>query len=130
MTIEVIWDDEQQTVVRYIFPEAWTWEEFFAAVDTAKAMIDTAPGWVGVIMDGPTRTMKVPPNMISNTKQVLSRTHPKTKIVVVVINNPFINVMVTTLSRISGMRGRILVSTEDLNEARRMVREHLATLAP
>lgn len=128
MAIEVVWDDEAQTVIRHIFPERWTWEEFFVAVDEAQAMIDTVPGPVGVIIDGRADNMQMPPNMLSNGRTLLSRSHPKTKIMVVVIKNPFINVMVMTLSRISGARGRALLSVDSIEEARRLVREHLAEL--
>ncbi len=128
MTIEVVWDDEAHTVIRHIFSERWTWEEFFAAIDEAQVMIDTAPGPIGVIIDGRAETMQMPPNMLSNGRTVLSRAHPRTKIVVVVIRNPFINVMVMTLSRISGARGRTLLSVDNIDEARRLVHEHLAKI--
>jgi hypothetical protein len=101
----------------------------FGAVEQARALIDTAPGGVGVIMDGKTRSMQFPPNMLTNARRALSNTHPRTRIVVVVINNPFLHVMITTLSRISGARGRVLKIADTLEEARALVNSHLDSLS-
>ena len=40
MGIHISWDDDAQTCFRYHFEEQWTWDEFFAAKDHVKIMMD------------------------------------------------------------------------------------------
>jgi hypothetical protein len=127
MNIRVEWDNAEQTVVRYIFEQRWTWEDFFNAVNTAKTLIDAAPAQgVGVIMDGKTRNMQFPPNMLTHFKTALRNKHPKTRIVVVVHDNAFLRVMINTLVILSGSNGQTLQVVDDLEKAREIVRERLS----
>lgn len=125
MAITVNWDDDSQRIVRYVFDEHWTWEEFFKAVQEARRLIDDAPGDVGVIMDSASRRMKYPPNMLTNLRQALNNKHPRTQIIVVVVNNPFLLAMVGILAQISGTRGRAVRVAHDLPQARQMVLSYL-----
>ena len=40
MGVEVEWDNQEQTVLRYTVVGHWTWEEFYAARDRARALAD------------------------------------------------------------------------------------------
>jgi hypothetical protein len=42
MGIEVIWDNPEQTIIRYIFDAKWTWHDLLAAVDQSDAMLNEA----------------------------------------------------------------------------------------
>lgn len=126
MSIEVTWDNPEHTIVRYVFSERWTWEEFFTTVNTARQLIDAAPvETIGVIMDGKSRYMQFPPNMLTHFKTTLRNKHPKTRIVVIVFDNAFLRVMINTLIVLSGTGGKSLLMMDDLGKAREAVLEHL-----
>ena len=38
MPIDVQWDDDNQTVIRYVFKTPWTWTEYHAAIEQAWTM--------------------------------------------------------------------------------------------
>ncbi len=51
MPISVIWDDEEHTIVRYIFDGEWQWREFMPIIDQAAAMTRSVPYRVDTIAD-------------------------------------------------------------------------------
>jgi len=126
MGIRVVWDDAQdrrEQIIHYIFERQWTWDEFFTAVDTAQTMIEADPGDVGVIMEGKDRGMTFPPNALTNMRRALKNIHPKTRVIVVVLRNPFIRVVVSNLVRMT--RSHKLHILDDLEQARSLVKAHL-----
>jgi carbohydrate-binding DOMON domain-containing protein len=126
MNITVDWDDDSKRIVVYTFRATWMWEDFFKAVEKAKALIDTAPGDVGVIMGGETRYMRLPPNSLTHFRSALRATHPKTRIVVIVSENVYLSMVLDTLTRITGARGSKLKLVGGMDEARALVRARLS----
>lgn len=126
MNITVSWDDELPHVVRYDFRAVWTWEDFFKAVAQAKALIDTAPGNVGVLMVGESRYMRLPPNSLTHFRSALQAKHPKTCIVVVVSQNIYLSMMTETVARLTGERGGKLRFVNTIEEARALVKQRLS----
>ena len=51
MNIEVVWDNDQKTILRYIYGKSWTWADFNSAAKLAYDMLDTVDQKVSVIMD-------------------------------------------------------------------------------
>ncbi len=51
MNIEVVWDNDQKTILRYIYGKSWTWADFNTAAKVAYDMLDTVDHKVSVIMD-------------------------------------------------------------------------------
>jgi hypothetical protein len=128
MSIQVNWDNPEHTIIRYQFERSWTWNDFFAAVRTAKGLIDAAPAErVGVIMEGQSRHMQFPPNMLTHFKNALRNRHQKTEIVAVVIDNAFLRVIVNSLIVLTGSSKETLQITEDLEQARAIVQAYLET---
>ncbi len=125
MGIQVVWDDEAKTIVRYTFGGSWAWDDFFAAVQTARQMIDSVPGAVGVIMETDTERTQYPPNMLTNLRKALGSKHPRTKIIVVVAKNQFLQVMLSILTQIAGVSGKAIRVAHDLPEARKLTQEYL-----
>jgi len=41
MPIQAIWDNEDKTVVRFIYSGKWNWDEFYFTIQSANAMMDT-----------------------------------------------------------------------------------------
>lgn len=40
-TVHVDWDDDAQQIIRYVFQPRWNWDDFFAAVSEARALVTT-----------------------------------------------------------------------------------------
>lgn len=41
MPISVAWDNEEKTVVRFVYEGKWTWEAFYEKIDEANKLMDT-----------------------------------------------------------------------------------------
>ncbi len=41
MGIEIEWDNEQHSIMRFIYTDKWTWEEFYTKIDEANQLMDT-----------------------------------------------------------------------------------------
>lgn len=51
MTIQVGWGNPQKSFILYSFDGAWTWHEFYAAIDIAQRLSSTVTHEVGAIID-------------------------------------------------------------------------------
>jgi hypothetical protein len=51
MTIQVGWGNAQKSFILYSFDGAWTWHEFYAAIDIAQRLASTVTDDVGAIID-------------------------------------------------------------------------------
>jgi len=52
MNIEITWDDEAKTIIRYTFQPGWTLTEFHEVYHEARKMIQESPNRVsGIIVD-------------------------------------------------------------------------------
>jgi hypothetical protein len=129
MGIQVVWDDEQHTVIRYIFDRTWTWEDFFAAKATAFALIEASQRKISVIMDAPGDSV-LPRNMLSHFGSAMRKKHPNTAIVVVVIRTPFIRSMMNLLMHLSPTATNSIRLASTLEEARQLADQRLKQVSP
>ncbi len=51
MNIELVWDNDAKTILRYIYGKSWTWGDFNTAAKAAYDMLDTVDHKVNIIMD-------------------------------------------------------------------------------
>ncbi|MCC6616862.1 MAG: hypothetical protein IT320_25540 [Anaerolineae bacterium] len=51
MGIAVQWDNAEQTVIRWDFEEAWTWDEFADSARVSSAMIASRESTINVILN-------------------------------------------------------------------------------
>lgn len=49
--ITALWDNPEQTVIRYHFEGAWGWKDLYAVIETAAAMMDTVEHRVCIVLD-------------------------------------------------------------------------------
>lgn len=77
MPIQVVWDNDDQTVIRYIIEGKWTWGEMLAAVAASNAMLDAAEGKVDFIHDM-SASAGIPGGALSNLKRFIGKEHPRT----------------------------------------------------
>ena len=51
MNIELVWDNEAKTILRYIYGRSWTWADFSMAAKEAYTILDSVEHKVSIIMD-------------------------------------------------------------------------------
>lgn len=51
MNIELVWDNDGKTILRYIYGRNWTWADFNTAAKDAYNLLDTVDHKVSIIMD-------------------------------------------------------------------------------
>src|SRR5689334_1470415 len=100
MTVRGIWDNEEQTIFRYILEPGWTWDEFFAAKKDANVVMDSVPHKFGVILDLPTDNI-IPRDVLANARKGLLAKHPGTLVIVIVSERSFVRTMIETLRGLS-----------------------------
>ncbi|MCC6612656.1 MAG: hypothetical protein IT320_04200 [Anaerolineae bacterium] len=129
-SVHVDWDDEDHQILRYVFEPRWDWEDFFKAVAEARAMMDSAPGNVGVIFDAADApNINVPQNALTNFRNALKRAHDKNKLMVVVLNSAFARIVISSVKKLGGDRASSLQFAPTVDDARRMIENHLQRLA-
>src|SRR5437868_2152447 len=99
MTVRFVWDNETQTIFRYILDVGWTWEDFFAAKKQANVIMDTINHKFGVILHLPSENV-IPADVIANTRNGLRNKHPNTAVIVVVSVRPIVRTMIGTMRSI------------------------------
>lgn len=128
MSVNVGWDDPEQTILRYTYEAGWTWEEYATAVATATQLVATASGEIDVIGDFSNSTL-LPERALSNFRKSLA-TSPDTvpfKMVVLIVKNEFISRMLDTFSRMYPSARNKIRSAPSLEDARRLIRADRAT---
>src|SRR5690349_8975095 len=86
MGIEVIWDDEAKTVIRYILDGAWTWGDLKDAVATSNGMVEEVDYLVHFIYDSRT-SAGVPPNALYSLRGLIGKGHKRTGYSVIVTHS-------------------------------------------
>jgi hypothetical protein len=125
--INVKWDDDSQSIIRYDFGERWTWKDFFDSKVRADAMIDEAQHGnpVGVIFALPKNVM-LPPNVISVTGNSFASRHPRAVLIVVVTESLFLKALWRTLNSIYPVVRSHGHLTDTLENARQVIANRLA----
>jgi|FLYN01.1.fsa_nt_gi hypothetical protein len=124
MGIKITWDNDEKTILRYSFDTHWTWDDFYTAKAEAYNQIDTVQHKVGVIFDAPEK-ITLPANMITHSKSAVSKTHPNTCIVAVVVRNLYLRTMLSMVMKLSKKAAETLRLVSSLDEARALVAEKL-----
>jgi hypothetical protein len=83
MGIQVTWDNEEHTILRWVVDWPLVWEEYKVATDESYQMYDTVDHQVCVIFDIRNMT-EVPGNTLARFPRISSDTHPKVDYMVVV----------------------------------------------
>lgn len=101
MSISVTWDNEEKTIVRFIYKGKWTWDEFYNSIQQGNAMMQTVPYPVVSIVDM-TATRYIPPNAFSHMKRVIemSQKQNNSNISVFLKSEEMVKVMLKVLHQI------------------------------
>src|SRR5262249_45087877 len=83
MPVQVVWDNEDQTVIRYIIQGMWTCEEMLNAVALSNSWLDAAQSKIHFIYDM-RESAGVPGGALAQLRRFIGKEHPHTGSAVVV----------------------------------------------
>jgi hypothetical protein len=127
--VRIDWDNAEKTIICYQFDGHWTWEEFFAAKEAANALMDTVHHKLGVILYTP-HHIRIQANLLSNARNAIRNIHPQTVVVVIVVTNPLVRTMISTMRAITPIGKFRIDVASTLDEARVLVNERLQQANP
>jgi hypothetical protein len=122
MTVRAGWDNVEKTLVVYDFDSVWNWDDFYRAKAECEALVDSVEHAVDVIFSGPPE-MRLPESFIDNAVAVARSRHPRTRSVVIVINNAILRAMFNTLAKLFPREFAEIIYAASLDEARALVLE-------
>ena len=99
MNIEVRWDDEQKSIIRWTFPKQWTWDEFYSALQGSRAMVRGENHIVDVIVDM-TVSELFPRNLLTQGQVTMQTSSLNIGIIVVVGWNPLLRTAFNSFQRV------------------------------
>lgn len=102
MPITTIWDNPEQSIIRYVYEGKWTLTEFHQAFDTAYKMMNTVDHKVHLIIDVQNSTI-LPSGILSQGRTATNRAkHPNHGIILIVGANGLIRAMFDIFKKIYG----------------------------
>ncbi len=116
MSIQVVWDNEEHSVIRYDYNSGWTWDDFREAGKVTTDMIKTVDHPVHVIASFADRAF--PPMGALGRFKSAQESLPKETVVVVVGGGAFINALVSTFTGLYRNHVSRLLVAKSLQDAR------------
>lgn len=117
MPINVCWDNEHRTVIRYEFIDSWTWQDLHAAIDRVDELVRDVPYSVHFIVDmtcGDTLPDKFLSQIQSASRKVMNRDG----LIVVINNNSFVHTVYGIFIRLNNNVMNRVVFAPTLHAAR------------
>lgn len=122
--IQVRWDDEAKTIIRFIFEPHWTWNEFMASQQVAYELAATVRYKVGIIM---VEASTIPPEGLANRKDftLFTNRHPNVDIFVFVLTGSLMRGIVSLVTKFYAPAAALVVVVATLGEARTVINGRL-----
>lgn len=122
--IQVRWDDEAKTIIRFIFEAHWTWDEFKAAQLVAYELAATVRYKVGILI---VEAATIPPEVLAKQKDftLFTNRHPNVDIFVFVLTGTFMRGIVSLLMKFYAPAASLVVVVPTLEEARNLINGRL-----
>jgi hypothetical protein len=126
MGVQVVWDNDEKTIVRYIFEERYTWDEFESAGRQHIEMMKTTDGPVGVILDYPKNVMP-PMYALSIGREHVSRRDPRNYLIVVSTTSLLLRGLIGLFRRFYPKESEQIMLVASVEEARTLLAQHRPT---
>ena len=124
MGIQVVWDDAEQTIIRWDFDPEWDWNDYWEAFSESIRIGEGYTKRVDVIPNI-TRTKRLPIGALGAFKSVDTRLPDFVKLVVVAGSNSMTRMMIKTFAQINRIDSWRTAIT--LEEARAIIAEDRQT---
>lgn len=116
MSAVVQWHDAAQTVLRWEFEGAWTWEEFYQAQDEVNALSASVEHPVDIIVVMHP-TSAVPAGAPSQFGRIARGSHGRSGRTVLVGANRFVEVMLSIFGKFQRETARRITTAKSIEEA-------------
>lgn len=96
MNIQTTWDNESQTILRFLYRRCgWEWHDFYAALEQARIFLNESKQQVGVVID--IGNAGLTPGIFMSQAKILYelKQHPSVSLVVVIGADRFIEALYT-----------------------------------
>ena len=120
MRIDVVWDNETRTIVRYDFQAGWALADFDAALRELRDMLADVPHRVDVIahfLPG----SDPPVGSFSRFRRVQEEWPPQLGVVVITNSGPFVALLLSVFLRVYRQYAARLWLAESLEDARHKI---------
>jgi hypothetical protein len=117
MSVNVSWDNDDKTIIRYDFDGQWTWNDFNAATVDAFAMTRSVDHRVDSISYF-NKGAALPPNALFQFRRAMANAPKNRGKTVIVGGSAFIKTMVAVFSHLNRELGERLALADTLDEAR------------
>lgn len=129
MSISVMWENNERTILRYRFNGKWTWEEFYAAIERGQALQDEVTQPVDVLLDM-LESPVVPGGAIRHFRPIGKIAHPNTEMRIVVSSSGIIAGLYAVFIRMIGSAARSYRIVRTLDEAHTLITDLQAQRQP
>jgi hypothetical protein len=128
MSIKVVWDNSDRTILRYIFSEHWTREEYEAADEEAWEMLDKVRQPIGALVELPSEFV-IPPQTLQPGKYFITIRHPRIYMTVLVGLNPIALTLFNTFRLMQPETTDFVDTAATLSEGRKLLTENYPTVS-
>lgn len=117
MSIEIVWDNDEQTIIRVTFPEEWTWDEWLEIDVITAPMLDSVQHKVCFLADL-RQAKRVPSGLqLKVAREILEFRHENSDMLVIFGMNKSIDTLLkVVLMALSRLRTHIEI-VDTLDEA-------------
>jgi hypothetical protein len=122
MTINVMWDDGDKTILIWTFIGRWTWDEFDAAVSETTATLTAGAPQVAIIADV-TRSALIPADVLRHIRDHYVIGTPQLYLYIVVGADSFIELLWNTFTNLI-LPHLNMRFVRTLDDAREYIRSH------
>ncbi len=131
MSITIVWDNPEKTILRYDIRETWTWQEARKAIDMIFTMMDNAESDIVCTIPNFIGKVKLPPDGMRHFAELTSQSHPKAGLTVIVGVNFMMKGIINTTKGMYSMTGRSVDFdyADTLDEARQKIKRFMMAAA-
>jgi len=124
MGIQVVWDNDEHTIIRHIYEKHWSLEDYYSLVDENYLQVASVDHRVDLINDLREMTA-IPPNMVPAIRYAARRAHPNEGINVIVASPDYVKLLLDAINQAVGDATQVLyVGT--LDEAYHLIAQDIA----
>jgi hypothetical protein len=120
MPIQVQWDNEDKTILRYQYEGAWTWDDLYTALAQGYEWIDTVDHTVDIIIDLRQSSI-IPSSALTHARNLDKHRHPRIGLTIAVGANRFIQLLADTFKRLVPSVASQYTLLATLDEARALI---------
>jgi hypothetical protein len=128
-TVNLIWDDEAETIIRIEFDNRWNWDDLYAAVTEINEWIEARNYPISIIAY-PKGDLYMPPNVFMHLSNLPKFKHERSELAILVGNNGLVKNVFSVVTKVSASARELYNFASSLEEARSQIKEYRSTRKP